>query len=206
MAMDALAIHCGPVTIAPSLDNANGGLYEKVGDGWKATAGVLGRSGKSSQSMVCGDRMLIWGAGALELDAGTKRWIRLASGYQGPVYFDSKGRRVLSGLIFDGDPFETEKSFKGVADDRLLFADILKRMDADDHRTRDAATAELKNSYPRLAMLATEAAGRDDLSAEVRTRLQAVIAGMAATRDEAQAWPIDLFSRMHPPLRPKPGK
>jgi hypothetical protein len=128
--------------------------------------------------------------GNWEYDLSSKKWIRLLDGWL-PGYFDSKGRRVLEGEIFDGDPFETAKAaMQPTPDEKQRFSDLLKRLDDDSYPVRDAASRELSDSMDRLMPLIAEAVTRQDLSLEVRARLEAAL---KANRGEAS-----LFRLMHP--------
>lgn len=200
-AFEALTIPARGATGELSIDPMKG-WREKVGDTWLPFRNPYHRSMSGSNSMVCGDRMLVSinAYGIWEFDMANRRWIMLTSGY-GSGFFDGKGRRVLDGLVFDGDPFETEKGLKGLAaEDKKHFADLLMRLDANNYKTRDAATEELKKNAAKLAALITEAAGRNDLNLEVQTRLDSIMAHM----EKENIRPVDLFSKVHPILRPPP--
>ncbi|MFB3892824.1 MAG: hypothetical protein ACE15C_12455 [Phycisphaerae bacterium] len=186
-------------------DERAGRLWRKGEDGWEPLANPFGQGDvlATSRCVRAGRLLVTCWQGAFEYDAATGDWTCLHDGRDLIAGFDAAGRRILctpdaTGIVyvFDGDPFTALPGQDPAVAKR--FAELLKLMDDPDWQVRVKATQEVKDMGDKAATLIKSALRRDDLPAEVRSRLEPLLKGMGA---EGGAARTNLFSRMHPPLK-----
>ena len=149
--------------------------------------------------LVHGDRMIAFcpGMGIVEYDATHDRWVRLHSRIvnqyvSNSARFDKHGRRFLTvgGLLhYDSDPFAPPDAAERTR--RRQFDLLLKRLDADQWRDRDAAMAELTKRLAEFRPWLVTAMYRR-LSPEVRNRVKLVL----ESRKVSVPVGLALFDRM----------
>ncbi len=182
---DEYAVRLGEWTVAciGTYGPQASGVFIKVRGRWKPMMNPFGADPLCGTSQfVHGDRMIAFypGAGIMEYDATHDRWARLHSRtvyrYSNRARFDKHGQRFLTLggylLHYDSDPFTPPDAAERTR--RRQFDLLLKRLDADQWRDRDAAMAELTKRLAEFRPWLVTAMYRR-LSPEVRTRVQLLL-------------------------------